>query len=123
MSTRSSINVKCQDGKIRSSYIHFDGDAHLDTLKSFYNSPEEAEALVMLGDMSVLAENMGCPEGHSFENQEEGFCVFYGRDRGEDWDHVRPKEYDTFEEANNNDRGEEYYYNFNKTWTRKKAKW
>jgi hypothetical protein len=61
MSTRSLINVKCNDGKVRSIYVHFDGYAHLETLQKHYNSQELAEQLISLGDLSSLDESAGPP--------------------------------------------------------------
>ena len=33
--------------------------------------------------MSCIGEKCSCPEGHSYENQVNGYTVYYGRDRGE----------------------------------------
>ena len=86
MSTRSCIGVKLPDGTINAIYCHFDGypDHHFPILVEHYNSQELAEALVELGDMSVLAESIECPEGHSFDSKFKDYSVYYGRDRGED---------------------------------------
>lgn len=86
MSTRSSITVKHSDGKYHSVYCHLDGHPshHTKILRENYNSQELAEKLVSYGYMSVLAESCEKPEGHSYENQIEGYTVYYGRDRGED---------------------------------------
>jgi len=110
MSTRSLINVECNDGIVRSVYCHFDGSDHLPTLQLHYNSQELAEALVNLGDMSSLGPFMSCPEGHSFENPVDDYSVFYHRDRGEDWDDTCPAEFDTLAEARKQDRGQQYIY-------------
>lgn len=84
MSTRSTISVQTEKG-IKSIYCHFDGypEHHMPILTKYYNTLEKAEALVELGDLSVLAESIECPENHSFNNQIEKYCVAYGRDRGE----------------------------------------
>jgi len=122
MSTRSLINVKCSDEKIRSSYIHFDGMDHLETLQKHYNLPAQAESLVMMGDMSSLGERLLPSEdsNHSFETPEEGVCVFYGRDRGEDL--VGPIEFNSFDIARKQDRGQEYIYEFDNEWTQHKVR-
>ena len=85
MSTRSSITVKCEDGKFRSVYCHFDGDLIWvgKVLFKYYNSQEKIEALVALGDMSSLDKSIKCPKGHSYDNSIDGYTIFYGRDRGE----------------------------------------
>lgn len=54
------------------------------TLLAHYADPEEAAALVALGDLSTLGERLDPVDpSHSFEKPEEGTCVAYGRDRGE----------------------------------------
>jgi len=140
MSTRSLINVQCLDGKIRSIYVHFDGDSHLETLQKYYNTQDQAELLVSLGDLSILAERIApkMGENHSFDNPIKGICVAYYRDRGENWDDENPKytpyqeickafgvmpfdnpckkdgcgfrEFNSFEKAWKQDRGQEYIY-------------
>jgi hypothetical protein len=52
-------------------------------LTGFYNSQEMAEKLVKLGDVSILAESIECPKGHSFDSPVKGYSVFYKRDRGD----------------------------------------
>ena len=49
----------------------------------------------MHGDMSSLGENIypNKDAEHSFNNPQENVCVFYGRDREEDWKHICPKYY------------------------------
>ncbi len=106
MSTRSFIHVKRTDGKWARIYCHFDGywDGVGQTLHDHYNSQELAEALVALGDISSLGEEIG--EKHDFDynmtfyDKYKGnykaqkddpeyvrlqkMCNVYGRDRGED---------------------------------------
>jgi len=121
MATRSIINVKCTDGKVRSIYCHWDGDSHLPILKKHYNSQEMAELLVSLGDLSSLQERpsprMG--EYHTFDKPISDVCVAYGRDRGEtDCD---AGEYDSFEEARLYNRGQEFVYEWDGKWSKRKA--
>lgn len=56
MATRSTITVKCNDGKYRAIYCHFDG--YLDgvgaDLLQHYNNQEAAERLIANGDCSSL---------------------------------------------------------------------
>jgi len=86
MATRSSITVKMADGRYRSVYCHFDGylEGVGTTLLVNYNTYEQALALVSIGDISVLAESIECPLGHTFDTPVKGHTIFYGRDRGED---------------------------------------
>jgi hypothetical protein len=107
--------VKCNDGKVRSIYVHFDGYAHLETLQKHYNSQELAEQLVSLGDLSSLDENAGTPpEGHSFDHRIPGYCVAYGRDRGEK--DTEASVFDDFESAKKQDRSQEYIYEWEGSW-------
>lgn len=85
MSTRSNINVKVGD-VYHSVYCHYDG--YLSGVGSMlalhYNSQELAEKLVSHGDLSSVDESCEKPEGHSYDNQVKGYCVYYGRDRDEE---------------------------------------
>jgi len=85
MSTNANINVKTADGKYKAIYLHWDGDMALGILQKHYNSQEQAEALVALGDLSSLRSRLAPEAGeqHSFSNAVEDVCIFYGRDRGE----------------------------------------
>ncbi len=89
MSTNAIITVKVADTEFKhlylSIYLHWDGyPAYAgQLLLDHYNNQEMAEALVALGDLSVLSESIDCPEGHCFDHPLEGFSVAYGRDRGE----------------------------------------
>ncbi|MBN4051393.1 post-segregation killing protein PndC [bacterium AH-315-M05] len=85
MSTRSSISVTTEDGKVRTVYCHWDGYPAWvgKLLLDHYNSQEKAEKLVELGDISSLDKSIEKPKTHSYDNPVEGHTVFYGRDRGE----------------------------------------
>ena len=114
MATRSTIAVKCTDGKVRQIYCHNDGyPSHVgNILSKHYNTQEKAEALVNLGDASSINENLE-PQGedHSYEDREENVCVFYHRDREEDWEYVKPTESETYSEAQEK-LSESYNYYF-----------
>jgi len=89
MSTHATIIVKNKfTNKYDYIYLHSDGyPKHaLAILKTFYNNYNSAQALVDLGDCSSLDEMSNKPETLSFDNRIPGFCVFYGRDRGEQAD-------------------------------------
>lgn len=89
MGTRSAIIVKV--GKeYKGIYCHWDGYptgnvgvGHL--LHTVYNTQEQAEAIVALGDLSSLREKLYPEPGtvHTFDKQQEGVTVAYKRDRGE----------------------------------------
>ena len=110
MSTRSSISVKQLDGSIKTVYCHFDGyHSHVGKmLLKHYNSQEQANAIVNLGDLSALHESIECPQNHSYDEQITGYSVFYGRDRGEK--DINAREYASFEKAMLRDSQEFDYY-------------
>ena len=88
MSTPCAILVKTEDGYL-SSYCHWDGYTSYmyPLLRDWYGTQERAEALVNFGDASYIAKRLvpSQDSNHSFEYPEEDVCVFYHRDRGEDW--------------------------------------
>jgi len=88
MSTRSTIAVKLNTGKILASYVHYDGylEGVGKTLLGFYNDANKSEALIRLGDLSSVGERLAPNdnESHSFDWPAQGVTVAYYRDRGED---------------------------------------
>ena len=91
MGTRSAIAMKTEDG-IRSIYCHWDGyvDHNGRILKEFYSTDDKVKALLDLGDLSSLRQEIG--EAHDFdrhyaepnlEGMFDNWCLAYGRDRGE----------------------------------------
>ena len=94
MSTRSLIAMrelpKTKTGRgnsnLRVIYCHWDGyPSHNGRiLLENYTTPEKVRALLNLGDLSVLAPNLG--HKHDFNEASElheGQCTSYRRDRGE----------------------------------------
>jgi hypothetical protein len=97
MATRSDIIVKRTDGQWARIYCHWDGypEGVGKTLFEHYKTQEKCEALIALGDLSSLGEEIG--EKHDFNWQGKYrnnrdhpeaqrlavVCLFYGRDRGE----------------------------------------
>ena len=86
MATRSNIAYMTPEGKIRSVYCHWDGyPAHNgEMLRRYYTDQSKIEALIQLGSLSSLNENIAPKGTHSFDKAEEGVVVAYHRDRGED---------------------------------------
>jgi len=64
-------------------YCHCDGyESHNGRiLLHHYRDPDKVRALLDLGDISSLAEEIG--EKHDFSNRPDGQVTAYGRDRGE----------------------------------------
>jgi len=105
MATRSRIGMEMPNGEVRSIYCHWDGYAHREILTGFYMNPQKVEALIELGDISILGESL-IPLGdisilgthgainipgvtHTFDNPAPGVTVAYHRDRGEDYNPAR----------------------------------
>jgi hypothetical protein len=87
MATRSTITLNHGDGTYTSLYCHWDGypDHNGEILKWHYNTVERVEALMALGDLSILGERLEPEDGetHHFYSGAEGVCLAYGRDRGD----------------------------------------
>ena len=86
MATRSTISLSLPTGQIKTIYAHWDGylSHNGKILLEHYTTREKIEALLDLGALSVLAESIEKPKGHSFDKAISGYTVFYGRDRGDD---------------------------------------
>jgi hypothetical protein len=99
MGTRSDVIVKCNDGKFRRIYCHWDGYLSCNgrILQDHYTTQELAEALVAPGDLSSLGPMCDEPPGHSYEKPVKGYTTYYGRDRGEEG--VGHRVYNTLESA------------------------
>lgn len=95
MSTRCLIGKVNYDGTITTVYCHNSGDpaSKLPVLTEHYSSPEKVDELLALGNLSILAPEIGFK--HSFDlrfssveelDKMKPYCLFYGRDRGDkDW--------------------------------------
>jgi hypothetical protein len=112
MATRSTISVQHKDGSISSIYCHWDGypSHHAPILLEHYNSLELAEQLVSHGSLSLLDDSIEPTGAHTFENPEDGVCIYYGRDRGES--NTKPSVYDTKESFLLRYNGEDFNYLF-----------
>jgi hypothetical protein len=74
-------------------YCHNDGypDYMLPMLQNNYNSLELAAKLVSYGDASYIDKKLEpTSDFHKFGTPEPNVCMFYHRDRGEDWHHTMP---------------------------------
>ena len=86
MATRSNIAYKTPEGKIRSVYSHWDGypEHNGELLRRFYTTQDKVEALIALGSISSLGQDIG--EQVDFDNRDthtETGTIAYHRDRGE----------------------------------------
>ena len=88
MSTPCTIAVKTEKG-YKAIYCHHDGNPEYmyPMLRDWYATQERANALVSFGDASSVHKRLSPSQdsGHSFDHPEEDVCVFYHRDRGEDF--------------------------------------
>lgn len=77
MSTRSLIGVLHPDNQVEFIYCHFDGyeEGVGKTLCEEFFTPKVVNDLIALGDVLTI----------------HGEIVAYHRDRGEDWEDVKPK--------------------------------
>lgn len=103
MATRSRIGVE-RDGIIKSIYCHYDGylGGVGNYLLNYYNSQEKAEELISYGDMScigeVIGEKVDFDTFHDYGRQ----CLFYHRDRGEEFSITEISESELAEEQEYN---------------------
>jgi hypothetical protein len=81
--TTSRIAKVQEDGSVKSIYCHWDGNPSYNGAILFdnYQDPDKIDALLNLGDISVLGFEIG--EKHDFDNPPKGVVNSYGRDRGE----------------------------------------
>lgn len=124
MSTNSTIAVENKDGSIVGVYCHWDGylNGNGIILLESYTTEEKVRELIMHGDMSSLEPNIYPSKGseHSFEHKEPNVCIFYGRDRGEEWKNICPKYYKNKKEYYEK-QSQQYNYKFaNGKWMYKK---
>ena len=94
MATRSNIGIVNEDGSITGIYCHFDGYPEYvgKMLLNHYTTSDIVNGLMNLGNLSILSESLYSTTGinlysdnnrHTFNNPQDGVCVAYGRDRGE----------------------------------------
>ena len=114
MATRSTIAVKHEDGTVSQIYCHWDGylSHNGKLLMEHYNTLLGAEFLVSKGSLVTLAPRVTPDKDaiHTFEVAQNGVCVYYCRDRGED---LVINRYDTVSEYLDKFQGEDYNYYFN----------
>lgn len=108
MATRSTIAIQNENGTIKAVYCHWDGylSHNGKILLESYNTEARVRELLSYGSISSLGHAIG--EKHSFDKR-DGFCTFYGRDRGE-----KGTDGPTFQDMESwlSRMGEEYNYLF-----------
>lgn len=84
MATRSNIGILNENGTFEVIYCHYDGYvAHNGKiLLESYTKVSKIRKLIALGDISILAHNIG--KKTDFDNRDGNQVIAYGRDRGEE---------------------------------------
>lgn len=87
MGTRSRIAIEREGGSVESIYCHWDGYPSYNgrILLEKYGDRTKVEALIALGDISSLGEEVEPKDlsQHSYDTPEKGVTVAYHRDRGQ----------------------------------------
>ena len=127
MATRSTISVLQKDKSVKSVYCHWDGNLQGlgETLLKHYSTYERANALVALGGLSSVYENLNplpeAPEAfpksditeilttHSFDRPQRGVTVAYHRDRKEKFEQ---QVHDSLKSFHENNEFQRYNYLF-----------
>lgn len=99
MATRSTIAIQENDLTIRAIYCHWDGypEGVGATLAEYYNSKEQAEALIALGGFSSLMETLEETKAGAYGTESDSARTFT----------------DTTDWVQNFNAGEEYFYLWN----------
>jgi hypothetical protein len=87
MGTRSLIGKINPDNTFTYIYCHWDGHPYSAGTKLVdnYFTNEKVDQLLELGDLSSLGEKIGNRQDfNDFGSHVSGWCLAYGRDRGED---------------------------------------
>lgn len=115
MSTRAMI-LKDTDKGLYGIYLHNDGYPYdmKDYLLNTYDTPEIIDKLFSGGNMSVIGNKINPDPSrlHSFNKPQPDVCVYYVRDRGEEWEDNKP-EYYLLDELREHS-GIAYYYIYGK---------
>ena len=115
MSTSAFVGKENPDGTVTSITVYSDGYPQymFKMLKKNYSDPKKVDKLIALGDCSCIEKEVDVPEGvkHTFDEPVEGITIAYHRDRGEDWEDVKPME-NVSEETFRCYCGNEYWYLF-----------
>ena len=99
MSTNATIAIRNSDGDFDAIYLHWDGHPNIagKTLLQNYTLLEQARELIALGDLSTL-------------RGETDKCEAYYRDKGEEWDDVRPTKLSSLREVIDYNSSAEFLY-------------
>ena len=89
MSTSAGIGITQADGSVKAIRVNWDGYPGWTgaVLGGWYNTPERVEALLSLGDLSIIGERLvPDPEKeHSKHHPQDNVVLAYHRDCGEEF--------------------------------------
>lgn len=79
MGTRSTINIKTEDGRYKGIYCHWDGYVSHNgrILVNYYTTTEQVEALIALGNISSLGETIEACKPYGGESEEAKYTAKY----------------------------------------------
>ena len=88
MSTCSYVGILNADGSVEMIYVHSDGypTGNGKILRDYYNTEDRVRAMIALGDASEISSYLSKAdiENHNSTSFPRA-CVFYHRDRGDEW--------------------------------------
>jgi hypothetical protein len=111
MATRSYIGIRNTDASVDYIYCHFDGypSGVGATLVEHYADMDKVNALMKLGDLSVLGNQIGGQQDFNDRSTHNpNWCLAYGRDRNEPNTSVKTGDYSKLI----NDHSVDYVYVF-----------
>lgn len=100
MATRSIIAILNNDGTITAISCHWDGYLEWSgqILSDYYQYQLKVKELIRGGNLSSLRQKIEPNGEHTFENPQNDVCIYYHRDRGENWEINKPKNYNGLDE-------------------------
>lgn len=116
MATRGYIGIEHEDGTVSYIYSHWDNylSCNGSKLLNFYQDRNKVDKLISLGDVSSLGDEIG--EKHNFNDVSKDVCNFYGRDREEEWDGIKPNKLDSVQDFWKLDEEYLYLYGTDSKW-------
>lgn len=95
MSTNAYIGRLMGNDQVQYIYLHWNGHPSQagEMLLKYYNTPDQVENLINLGDLSALCSNLKPMRGtvHNFESPAKDVTIAYHRDGYEPWNNTHPK--------------------------------